>query len=167
MIEHVTPTKCVEFAIRTEEIGAEMYHQLAQRFASDRELTELFRDLGRDEVHHAEQFRALRDRLAQRPGGEAITADQASYIRAMSMFDIFSGPKSLATTVDDIRTRDDALERSLNLEKATLAYYQAIRDVLGADEVLDALIAIERRHVLMVMKLLITGAKFRGFADSY
>jgi rubrerythrin len=167
MIENVTPAKCVEFAIKTEEIGAELYHQLAEKFPSDRELTELFRELGREEVHHAEQFRALRDRFARSHEGQAISADQANYIRAMSMSDIFSGPKGLAMAVDGIRTRDDALERSLHLEKATLAYYQAVREALGADEVLDALIAVERRHVLMVMQLLVTGAKFRGFADSY
>lgn len=167
MLEDVTPAKCVEFAIKTEEIGAELYHQLAQQFASDRELTELFRDLGRDEVQHAEQFRALRDRFVDRPQRGPISADEANYLRAMSMSDIFSGPKGLASTLDGVRTRDDALERSLHLEKATLAYYQAVRDVLGADEVLDTLIAVERRHVLMVMKLLVTGAKFRGFADGY
>jgi len=167
MLENVTPTRCVEFAITTEEIGAELYHQLEQRFASDRELTELFRDLGRDEVQHAEQFRALRDRFAQRLQGQAISTDEANYLRAMSMSDVFSGPKGLATAIDAVRTREDALEHALNLEKATLAYYQAVREVLGPDEVLETLIAVERRHVLLVMKLLVTGAKFRGYSDSY
>lgn len=167
MIEDVTPTKCVEFAITTEEIGAELYQQLAQRFASDRELAELFRDLGRDEVHHADQFRALHGRFVQRLEGSTISADQANYVRAMSMADIFSGPKGLASAMDGVRTREDALERSLNLEKATLAYYQAVREILGADEILDALIAVERRHVLKVMQLLVSGAKFRGLADTY
>lgn len=165
MLEDVTPAKCVEFAILTEEIGAEFYQQLAERFASDRELTELFRDLGRDEVHHAEQFRALRDRFVA--SKRALSADQKSYLRAMSLSDVFSGPKGLADVLDRIRTRDDALERALHVEKATLGYYQAVREVLGPDEVLDALVAVERRHVLLVMQLLVTGAKFRGFADSY
>lgn len=165
MLENVTPAKCVEFAIATEEIGSELYHQLAERFASDRELAELFGDLGRDEVHHAEQFRALRDRFAG--SRQPISADQASYLRAMSMNDVFSGPKGLMDALDGIRTRDDALEQTLHLEKATLAYYQAVREVLGPDQVLDTIIVIERKHVLMVMKLLVTGAKFRGFSDSY
>jgi len=167
MIESVTPARCVEFAIRTEEIGAELYGQLARKFASDGELAELFRDLGRDEAQHAEQFRALHARFVQQFQGRTIPVDQANYVRAMAMADVFSGPKGLATGSDGIRTRDDALERALNLEKATLAYYQALREITGEDEALDALIAVERRHVLKVMQLLVTGARFRGFADSF
>jgi rubrerythrin len=165
MIEKVTPAKCIEFAVMTEEIGAELYKGLAEKFASDRELAELFQDLRRDEVQHADQFRALKN--LGRSAAQTISPDQANYLRAMAMSDVFSGPKSLAAGVDGIKTRDDALERALNLEKATLAYYQAVREVLGPDEALDALIAVERRHVLKVMQLLVTGAKFRGFADSY
>jgi rubrerythrin len=167
MNETFTPAKCVEFAIRTEEIGAELYGRLARKFASDGELAELFRDLGRDEVQHAEMFRALHERLARRSQDRPVPVDQANYVRAMAFADVFSGPKGLATAVDGIATRDDALERALALEKATLAYYQAVREITGEDEALDTLIAVERRHVLKVMQLLVTGAKFRGLADSF
>jgi rubrerythrin len=167
MTENVTVAKCVEFAMQTEEIGAELYRELARKFASDRELRELFEGLGQDEVQHGELFRALHDRVVPRPAGRAVTAEQSDYLRAMAMDEIFAGAKSLARNVDGIKSRDDALERALNLEKATLAYYQAVRDVLGADETLDALIAVEKRHVVKVMQLLLTGAKFRGLADSF
>ena len=36
-----------------------------------------------------------------------------------------------------------------------------------ADDILDALIAVEKKHVVKVMQLMVTGAKFRGLADSY
>jgi len=84
----------------------------------------------------------------------------------MSVAEVFD-TEALSKRVDEIRTREDALERALGLEKATLAYYQAMREILGADDVLDSLITVEKRHVVKVMQLLLTGAKFRGLADAF
>ncbi|HYQ80495.1 MAG TPA: ferritin family protein [Anaeromyxobacteraceae bacterium] len=167
MIKDVNAASCVAFAIQTEEIGAELYRGLARKFASDPELRELFEGLGQDEVHHGEQIRGLQQRLAPRFRDQPVSAEQRDYLRAMSMSDVFSGPKGLARDVEGIRSRDDALERALNLEKATLAFYQAVRDLVGPDEVLDSLIAMEKKHVVKVMQLLITGARFRGLADAF
>jgi rubrerythrin len=167
MIGKVTAAEVVEFAIRTEEIGAELYQALARKFASDRELSEMFEGLGRDEVQHGEHFRSLRERIASRLRDRPVSPDQRDYLRAMSLSEVFSGRKTIATDLDAIRTREDALERALNLEKATLAYYQAMREIVGADDVLDALIAVEKKHVVKVMQLLLTGAKYRGLADAY
>jgi rubrerythrin len=166
MIEKVTPEQCVEFAIQTEQIGAQMYGDLARKFSSDRELRELFEGLAQDEVQHGDHFRALRDRLVPRFRDQPVSTEQQDYLRAMSMSDVFD-TEALARRVDGIQSREDALERALHLEKATLGYYQAMREILGADEVLDALIAVEKKHVVKVMQLLLTGAKFRGLADSY
>jgi rubrerythrin len=49
----------VAFAVKTEELGAELYQELARKFAADVELRELFEQLGRDEVDHAQQIRAM------------------------------------------------------------------------------------------------------------
>jgi len=167
MQESLTAAKCVEFAMKTEEIGADLYRALARKFAADLELRELFEGLSQDELQHGELFRALHDRLVPRFPGKTVPAEQRDYLRAMAMDEIFSGDKGLAANVEAIKSRDDALERALHLEKATLAYYQAVREVLGPEETLDALIAVEKRHVVKVMQLLLTGAKFRGLADSF
>ncbi len=165
MVATVTPEMCVDFAIKTEELGAQMYRDLAARFPSDAELRELFTSLANDEVEHGERFRALHDRVGSRKR-DPISAEQGEYLRAMSMSDVFD-TEGLAKRVDGIRTREDALERALHLEKATLAYYQAMRETFGQDEILDALIAVEKRHVIKVMHLMLTGEKFRGFADAF
>jgi rubrerythrin len=167
MLEDVTVAKCLEFAVETEEIGAELYRRLAGKFSSDREISELFEGLGRDEEKHGEQFRLLRDQVLPRFRDHEISPEQQNYVRAMSMSAIFSGDKGLAKGVEGIKTREDALERALGLEKATLSYYQAVREITGADDILDALIAVEKKHVVKVMQLMVTGAKFRGLADSY
>jgi rubrerythrin len=167
MIENVTAAKCVEFAVQTEEIGAALYQALAKRFAADAELRELFEGLGRDEAQHRELFRALGERLAPRFRTARVSEEQRAYLRAMSASEVFSAARGPAQDLEGIRSRDDALERALNLEKATLAYYQAVREVIGADEVIDSLIEVEKRHVVKVMQLLITGEKFRGLADAF
>jgi rubrerythrin len=165
MIEDVTAARCVEFAVRIEETGAELYQALATKFAADRELEAIFQGLGRDEVHHREQFRALLARAQSQV--RPLSEEQKTYLRAMSMADVLSTTQPLSQQLEAIRTREDALERALGLEKATLAFYQAMREVLGSDEILDSLIATEKTHVVKVMELMITGARFRGLADRF
>jgi rubrerythrin len=167
MIDDVTAAKCVEFAVSIEEKGAEFYQALAARFAADPELGGIFAGLGRDEVHHREQFRALHARALAQSQDRPLSAEQKTYLRAMSMADVFSATRPLSTDLDAIQTREDALQRALGLEKATLAFYQAMRDVLGSDEILDSLIAVEKSHVVKVMELMITGARFRGLGDRF
>jgi rubrerythrin len=166
MLENVTAETCLAFAIKTEELGAELYRGLALKFAADGELRELFHELGREEVLHAEQVRAMGERLVPLFRDRLISADEQAYLRAMSMSDVFSRPKGLTEDLDGIQSRGDALKRALHLEKATLAYYKAMRDLIGPEEVLDSLIAMERRHVLKVMALLLTETMLGGLAES-
>jgi rubrerythrin len=166
MIENVTAETCVAFAIKTEEMGAELYAGLAQRFAADGELRQLFEGLGRDEVQHGEQIRAMGDRLLPRFRDRPVSVEERDYLRAMSMSDIFSRPHGLTGKLGDIRSPADALKLALQLEKSTLAYYKAMRDVVGPEEVLDSLIAMERVHVVKVMARLVTETMMRGLADS-
>lgn len=166
MIRDVTAESCVAFAIETERIGAELYDGLARKFAADVELRESFENLGRDEVRHGEQIRALGERLAPRFRDRPASAEEQDYLRAMSVSDVFSGPGGLAGDLGSIQSREDALRRALHLEKSTLAYYKAVRDVVGPEEVLDSLIAMERKHVVKVMALLVAETMMRGLADS-
>jgi rubrerythrin len=166
MLERVTAETCVAFALETEEIGAELYRGLAERFAGDGELAEVFEGLAREEVQHGERIRTMGERLAPRFRDRPVSAEEQHYLRAMSMSDIFSRPKGLAGDLGSIQSRGDALKRALHLEKATLAYYQAMRDVAGPDEILDWLVAMERKHVVKVMALLVAETMLRGLADS-
>lgn len=166
MSETLTIAKCLEFAVRTEEVGAELYQILATKFASDPDLRELFEALGRDEVMHRDLFKALHARTGERFRDQKLTAEQQDYVRAMSIDDVFS-PKGLAWSPESIKTRNDALARALELEKATLGYYLAMREIVGPDETIDALINVEKRHVVKVVQYMMTDAKFRGLADNY
>jgi hypothetical protein len=164
MNDDVTIARCVELAIRTEEMGAELYQRLAGKFAADREL----RELGGAGARRGPPPGAVQRAPPERPVAmdRPLTDAQRNYLRAMSMDDVLASTRHLES-LDEIRTRDDALERTLGLEKGTLAFYQAMRDVLGSDEVLDALVAAEKSHVVKVMELMVTGAKFRGLGDRF
>ncbi len=165
MIENLTLRKAVQFAVKTEELGASFYRKLATRFASNQELNQLFALLAKDEDTHQAQFKALLDTVPA--GEEALQYEQEQYLRAMATAEIFSGDSGLFKNVDAIESPADALEKALHLEKATLTYYLAMRDILSENKVLETIITSEKHHMVQVMRYVITGAKMRGLSDSF
>jgi rubrerythrin len=165
VIEDLTLRKAVQFAVKTEELGAAFYRRLATHFASDKEVNQVFALFAKDEDTHLAQFKALLDTV---PAGEdALQYEQEQYLRAMATAEIFSGDSGLFKNVDAIGSVADAMEKALHLEKATVTYYIAMRDVLPESKVLDTIIASEKHHVVQVMRYLITGAKMRGLSDTF
>jgi rubrerythrin len=165
VIENLTLRQAVQFAVKTEELGATFYRRLATHFASDKELNQVFALLAKDEDTHQAQFKALLETVPA--GEEALQYEQEQYLRAMATAEIFSGDSGLFKNVDAVESTADALEKALHLEKATLTYYLAMRDVLPESRVLDTIIASEKRHVVQVMRYLVTGAKMRGLSDTF
>lgn len=159
MLEHLNPKMAVEFAIKTEELGAQGYEKLARRFKEDAELAEIFSVLAREEVAHAQAFKALLKKVPDT--AESSGDEKFQYLRAMSISEFFSSTRGVFADPDAIKSREDALQRALGLEKATLQYYQAMREVLDDSEVLDPIIAAEKRHVLNIMRYLMTEAQVR------
>ena len=165
MLENLTLRNAVEFAVKTEEIGAALYDRLVKRFTEDPELKELFSALARDERIHESQFRAQLNKLPPEKAG-SVQFEKADYLRAMSISDVFHGDR-FRQAAEAITSREDALELCLSLEKSTLLYYQAMKEVLGPSDALQAIIAAEKEHVVKVARYLITGAKMRGLSDQY
>ena len=163
MDNQITFDSVIDFAVHVEMQGRQLYAQLAEQFSQDAELNELFSMLARDEEHHINQFNELRAKTASRP---PLNEEQQGYLRSASITDIFSVEKGIGKNQDAIETRQDALERAFNLEKASLFYYQAMKDVLE-DDTLDAVIKEEKGHLDQVMKYMVTGAKMRGLGDKF
>jgi len=165
MLEELTLRKIVEFAITTEETGAKFYNRLASKFSQDEAVASLFMQLARDEEVHQRQFAAL---LAEAPQtyADKIEYERAQYLRAMAISEFFSkaGPVAAA---DKVTSEADALKQALELEKASLTYYLAVRDELGHSSALDAIIAAEKQHVVRIMKTIVTGARFRSIQDDW
>ncbi len=141
--------KAVQFAITTEQVGARAYRRLARNLESDEEIAELFRDLAEDEERHAAEFRALMETVPDRDAARDYP-EKYGYLRAMSISEFFSPRSGLTRDVEQIRTRNDALRRAIELEKATLGYYQALRDIMGPSDALDGIIRAEREHLRRV-----------------
>lgn len=163
--EQPTVRQVVQVAIAAEARGAELYRDLATRFASEAEVGEAFTTLARDEESHEAHFRALQSKL---PAGEqgALGSEQGQYLTALATAErlLFS---SMMAEPERIKNTKDALERAYALERATLLYYHGMRDTLGRSEGLDAIIEAEKRHLVQVMRYLVSGAKLRGLSDPW
>jgi rubrerythrin len=166
MIEKLTLRRAIEFAIKTEQIGGQLYRKLAAQNAEEPALAEMFNLLARDEEAHEKQFARLREALPA-DAQSALAPSDEEYLRSVATAEIFYGDNDAADPGDKISDRQDALQRALSLEKASLLYYSAMREVLGSSAPLDAIIAAEKEHLVRVMRYMFTGAKMRGLIDEF
>ncbi len=167
MLEDLTLRGCIEFAITTEEFGAENYSRLAQKFGDIPDVARLFTRLSEDERIHKQQFSEL---LSKTPGDTADTKspEMNDYLKGMSHSLFFSPYRGPFKNIDAIKDRDDALQTALEFEKATLGFYKAVEDIQGSSEVLAKIIEAEKSHVIVIMKaLLVEGSKFRSLQDHW
>jgi rubrerythrin len=154
----------LDLAVTTEEVGARYYADLAQRFANEKEIAEIFQRLGQDELAHAAAFRQL---AAEASPDQKIGPDVDAYfvLRAATASEFFV--KSGLHAPAGIESPADALTKALEFEKATLFYYQSVKEALGGTPELDRLIAAEKSHVMALMRVMVSDAKFRGLGDPW
>ena len=161
-LEELTLRRAVEFAITTEQLGGKLYERLSKKFADDEELSKIFKQLSEDEETHEKQFQALLSKVPkEEPKGYS---DQYGILKAWAISQFFSSRDGIRRDLGSIETREDALQRAFELEQASLGFYQTLREILGEEPVLDSIINVEKQHLLAVMKVLMTGEKFRGLA---
>jgi rubrerythrin len=165
-MEDINLRKSIELAIATEKLGAGFYGKLAEKFRDDKEISELFSILAKDEETHEAQFQALLDKVPAEDEGSR-EEEKYQYLTAVSISEFFAGDGGALKDIDKIKSTDDALARAFALEKATLLYYHAMQDILGQNDILDTVIALEKSHLVSVMKYLMTGAKMRGLSDNW
>lgn len=164
MIEDLTLRKAVEFAITTEQLGAEYYGHMQRKFQEQQNLKEIFGQLVKDEKLHEAQFKTILKRVPEdKPEDQQYELYQ--YLRATAISEFFR--EDYFKKIDDIKTADQALGRALAFEKATLQFYGAIKDILKSSSDLDEIIKTERSHIITLMKVLTSDAKFRGLGDMW
>jgi len=158
----LTLRKALELAATIEEKAAQRYEALAEKFSGDQTLAAVFSQLAQDEAAHGSHFTDLLQGLPD----EADLADKEEaldLLRASAASAVLD-PRSLSRT-DDVRTPVDALHQALELEKATLFFYQSLKDVMDESSLVDHLIETEKRHISTLMKVLVSDARFRGLDD--
>ena len=166
MLKGMTLRKIIEFAVTTEELGAKFYDRMAQRFADKPDVAAVFSQLARDEQAHRGQFRALLDK-APATYDDEVDYERAQYLRAYAISEFFAPSSGPFRRAEEISDSEEALWHALDLERTALGLYRAIRDELGRSEALDSIIAAEKEHLSRLMKVVTTGAKFRGIQDDW
>jgi len=146
MLRDLTPRKAIEFAVKTEEAGGIFYRKLARRFPDNPDVAAVFERLAEDEDLHCKQFGALMASVPEEFAYKSQT-ERLAVLRATSMSEFFLSGDGLFRNIDEIEAPADALRRALSLERDTLAYYRAMEDLLGDDEILAAIIQAERTHI--------------------
>jgi len=164
--EQLSVRQVVQVAIEAEAHGAQLYRDLATRFAAEAERREAFTTLARDEESHEAHFRALQSTLPTAEQG-ALGREQVQYLTAVAAAERLLVSSGLTAQPERIESTRDALERAYALERATLLYYHGLRDTLGRSEALDAIIEAEKGHLVQVIRYLVSGAKLRGLSDPW
>jgi rubrerythrin len=166
MLDDPTPQKVVRFAAATEEIGERTYKKLAEKYSDQKEISEAFSILAVDERAHRAQFEALAANLPPEDG--LMTDDeQRRYLAAMAYSEFFRGEAQLTKTLDNLQSLQEALIHALGFEKATLAFYRAVEEMLGQNDALESIIRAEKSHITRLMKYLLTDEKMKSLQDPF
>jgi rubrerythrin len=154
----------LELAVATEELAADFYTHMARKFDNQSEIGDVFRQLASDEEGHRQLFKNILDSVA---GREQVLSDDPNYeyLKAAAQSKFFE--QDYFRDMKDISSADEALGRALGLEKATLLYYEGLRDYLQHDDNLEKIIKAEKRHVANLIRIIPTSAKFRGLDDTF
>ena len=161
-MENLTLRDAFELAVTTEEIGQKLYRRLAEKFTEEPAIADVFLTLAKDEDFHEEQFKKIGAKLPTN-ADDASRYGVSEYLRATAISEFFTDQGF--HKADEIDTVEDALRLAFDFEKTTALFYQALRDEIGESEELDQLIAAEKSHVVALMKVLLSDARFRGLGD--
>jgi rubrerythrin len=164
MAEDLTLRESIQLAVTTEQIGCKFYERMARKFADAKDVADVFSQLAKDEKAHEKLFKELLDRVPKEES-KPERYELYQFLRATAISEFFQ--EDYFKRVDEIQTTADALGKALAFERATLLYYQAIRDVLGENKQLDAIIRAERNHVVSIARIVVTDARFKGLGDGF
>ena len=148
----MTVADVLQMAIKVEQVGSQVYARLAELFSPDQEVGKLFALLDQQEKDHEDQFRTLFERLIPE-GQRALSREQEQRLRKYAFDTFFSPVDGLVWNLEEVMSREDALQRALKLEETAVAYYTTLREVVPSPA-LDALVDIETHHVSMIRKQL-------------
>ncbi len=157
MLEKLTLLGAVKYAIKLEDLSALAYATLSTKFSDDKNLSNLFQVLSREEAAHSKALTTLVRKVPDNDGG--IEQDRWLYLRAISISFLISAHDGLLSRVEGVKTQEDAIMRSIGIEKATLQYIVALGEVLGESDLLASVVRAEKRHVVNLMRYVVSNSK--------
>lgn len=148
----------LKIAEQVERNGEKFYRRAAKMF-SDNSVSDTLRKLADWEVQHERTFVSMREQVcgsAQRPApaepGQIAIGPRA--MAGLAVFGIGPDPRDELTGSEG---RDEVLKRALEKEKASIAFYEGLRDSV-ADQLymdkIDDIINEEVQHVAILNQLL-------------
>ena len=149
--------EAVEVALMMEEEGIRFYG-LAEKKAGDPEIKKLFSFLRDKEHQHIETFRRLYGDLSAREGDPdaelwLLDTEVSSYFRAAVDATVFPTKGSAEQAIAGLHGVNDVLRLALRFEKESILFYHemlANAPWPEAKELLEKVIAEERRHVVFI-----------------
>ena len=143
-----------QIALQIERNGRKFYTRAAEATADEAQ-KKLLLDLARRETEHEEIFEAMREELTEAelkttdfdPDGTAVLYLQAA--AGGHIFDLSADPAAWMAG----KNMPQVLEKALGLEKESVIFYQAMKEVvpgrLGRDKI-DGIVGEEMRHVAII-----------------
>jgi rubrerythrin len=148
----ITADYAFQIAERIEQNGQIFYVQAAEAM-TDLGHRHVLVMLAEKEADHKATFTALRERLARQgpvapspePPPEAV-----AYIRSLLTGKAFDPSVNPADYFTEDSSRQDILLTAIGMEKETILFYEALKEIVpdpAARQALDEIIRDERRHV--------------------
>jgi len=147
----------LEVACQIERNGAAFYRRAAT-LVNDEEAEKLLTDLASLEDEHEIAFENLRADpalLSELLGDPEST--ECKYLRSLADGHIFTGTEKPADRLRGDVSIEQVLKTAIELEIASIVFYQGIRELITPESEggkLDAIIAEERRHVIILSEAL-------------
>ncbi len=142
----------IEQAIQTEKLGYAFYTSMTKKFNENEELSKLFTFLAGQELTHEKQFAQLEQKLTDE---QLENWDEASlYLRAIVESEFFLGSNKSLPSMDALDTVEAAIRYAMNFEKETLLYYHGLQNAVKDNELLNEIIAEEKRHIVRLSDLM-------------
>lgn len=138
----------LELAIQTEKVGYQFYTEMAEKFSDAEELVSLFKTLAAKELKHEKAYTGLKDLLGESDSDIEGYEEISHYMRAIVESEFFLGTNKALPDMSHIATKKDAVDHALGFEKETILFFVGVREVVKEKEIVDEIIAEERRHVL-------------------
>jgi len=141
-------------AVDIEVNGNRFYTQVASKL-SDPAIRDLFTHFAIEEIRHRDHFTAMREAVRGYQPQTTQPEEYDAYVRAYADNLVFQ----LSRTDDVIRTTDTprvALQLALGMEKDSIVLYYELKHLVPAAErhVVDAVIAEEKRHYVLIHEML-------------
>lgn len=140
-------TDIARIAMSIEEKGSHFYSALASR-TDDPRARQVFLKLAEEEKEHRRVFEKI---LSLFEGDEVLEKDVSTYLDAVLKGNVFPGPATLKSFVEEIKSVKDALAIGIQAEKDAILLYHELLVRTGSEKaakMLRELLEEEKIHLI-------------------